>query len=127
MAYSSNDVLGILILIFLFYFPSLFAVSPIPSSVLEKASLKPNIETGKSESNEGEVCGNLPERTDKDLGSCGKHAAYCSRMSVMLCFKRCLLIPKYFYAVYGHAEKADLIKGYWNQKSKLGVTTHFQR
>ena len=34
-------------------------------------------------------------------------------------------MPKYFYAVYDHAEKADLIKGYWNPKRKLGVTTHF--
>ena len=49
--------------------------------MLEKASLKLNIETGKREGNEGEVCGNLPERIDEDLGSCDKHAAYCATMS----------------------------------------------
>ena len=35
------------------------------------------------------------------------------------------LIPKYFCAVYDCAGKADLSKGYWNPKRKLGVTTHF--
>ena len=37
------------------------------------------------------------------------------------------IIPKYFCAVYDYAGKADLSKGYWNPKRKLGVTTHFQR
>ena len=32
---------------------------------------------------------------------------------------------KYFCAIYDYAEKADLSKGYWNPKRKLGVTTHF--
>ena len=30
-----------------------------------------------------------------------------------------------FCAVYNHAAKAVLGKGYWNPKGKLGVTTHF--
>ena len=38
---------------------------------------------------------------------------------------RCLLIPKYFCAVYDYAGKGDLSKGYWNPKRKLGVTMHF--
>ena len=38
---------------------------------------------------------------------------------------RCLLIQKYFCAVYGYAGKADLSKGYWNPKRKLGATAHF--
>ena len=38
---------------------------------------------------------------------------------------RCLLIPKYFCAVYDYARKADLSKAYWNPKRKLGVTMHF--
>ena len=29
-------------------------------------------------------------------------------------------------AVYDYAGKADLSKGYWNPKRKLGVTTHFK-
>ena len=33
---------------------------------------------------------------------------------------RCLLIQRYFCAVYNYARKADLSKGYWNQKRKLG-------
>ena len=37
---------------------------------------------------------------------------------------RCLLIPKYFNAVY---DEADLSKGCWNPKRKLGVTTHLLR
>ena len=37
----------------------------------------------------------------------------------------CLLMQKYFCAVYDYAGKADLSKGYWNPKRKLGVTTHF--
>ena len=39
--------------------------------------------------------------------------------------KECLLIPKYFCAVYDYAGKADLSKAYWNPKRKLGVTMHF--
>ena len=31
-----------------------------------------------------------------------------------------VLIPKYFYAVYDYAGKADLSKGYRNPKRKLG-------
>ena len=38
---------------------------------------------------------------------------------------RCLLIQKYFCAVYDYAGKSDLSKGYWNPKRKLGVTAHF--
>ena len=38
---------------------------------------------------------------------------------------RCLLIQKYFYAVYYYARNGDYSKGYWNQKRKLRVTTHF--
>ena len=37
----------------------------------------------------------------------------------------CLLILKYFCAVFDYAGKADLSKAYWNPKRKLGVTTHF--
>ena len=37
----------------------------------------------------------------------------------------CLLIQKYFCAVYDYAGKADLSKSYWNPKRKLGVTAHF--
>ena len=29
-----------------------------------------------------------------------------------------------FYAVYDYVGKADLSKGYWNPKRKLGVTMH---
>ena len=44
----------------------------------------------------------------------------------MIRFKdRCLLIQKYFCAVYNYAGKADLSKGYWIPKRKLGVTTYF--
>ena len=32
---------------------------------------------------------------------------------------------KYFCAAYDYTGKADLSKGYWNLKRKLGVTTHF--
>ena len=32
-----------------------------------------------------------------------------------------------FCAVYVYAGKADLSKGYWNPKRKLGVTTHLFR
>ena len=32
---------------------------------------------------------------------------------------------EYFCAVYNHAGKADLGKGYWNPKRKSGVTSHF--
>ena len=38
---------------------------------------------------------------------------------------RCLLIQKYFCAVYDCAGKADLRKGYPNPKIKFGLTTHF--
>ena len=38
--------------------------------------------------------------------------------------ERCLLIQKYFCAVYDYAGKADLSKGHWNPR-KLGVTAHF--
>ena len=37
-------------------------------------------------------------------------------------YGRCLLIPKYFCAVCDYAGRADLSKGYWNPKRKLGVT-----
>ena len=40
---------------------------------------------------------------------------------------RCLLKLKCLCAVYDYAEKADLSKGYWNPKRKVGVTTHFFR
>ena len=30
-----------------------------------------------------------------------------------------------FCVVYDYARKADLSKGYWNPKTKLGVATHF--
>ena len=36
-----------------------------------------------------------------------------------------LKIQRYFWAVYHYAGKADLRKGYWSPKRKLGVTTHF--
>ena len=32
---------------------------------------------------------------------------------------------RYFCAVYNYAGKADLWKGYWNPKRKLGVTMYF--
>ena len=32
---------------------------------------------------------------------------------------------EYICAVYDYAGKADLSKGYWNPKRKLGVATHF--
>ena len=35
------------------------------------------------------------------------------------------IIQKYCCAVYDYAVKADLSKGYWNSKRKLGVTTLF--
>ena len=35
------------------------------------------------------------------------------------------IIQKYFCAVYDYAGKADLSKGYWNPKRKLGGTIHF--
>ena len=38
---------------------------------------------------------------------------------------RCLLIQRYFYAIYDYTGKADFSKSYWNSKRKLGVTTHF--
>ena len=38
---------------------------------------------------------------------------------------RCLLIEMYFCKGYDYGEKVDLIKGYWNPKRKMGVTTHF--
>ena len=38
---------------------------------------------------------------------------------------RCLLIPKYFCAVYDYVGRTDLSKAYWNPKRKLGITTHF--
>ena len=38
---------------------------------------------------------------------------------------RCLLLPKYFCAVYDYVGKADLSKSWWNPKRKLGVTMHF--
>ena len=45
---------------------------------------------------------------------------------VRLVSKRwCLLKQRYFCAVYNYAGKADLGKGYWNPKRKLGVTMHF--
>ena len=34
-------------------------------------------------------------------------------------------MKKYFCVVYDHVGKADLSKGYWNPKRKLGVITHF--
>ena len=37
------------------------------------------------------------------------------------------LIPKYFCAVFDYVGKADLSKGYWNPKRKLGVTIHIFR
>ena len=37
---------------------------------------------------------------------------------------RYLLIPKYFLTFYDYVRKADLSKGYWNPKRKLGVATH---
>ena len=40
-------------------------------------------------------------------------------------YRRCLLKERYFCAVYGYAGTADLCKGNWNPKRKLGVTTHF--
>ena len=36
-----------------------------------------------------------------------------------------VLQPRYFCAVYNFAGKADLGRGYWNPKRKLGVTTYF--
>ena len=36
----------------------------------------------------------------------------------------CLLIQKYFCAVYDYVGKADLSKGYWNPKRKLGVSNN---
>ena len=47
------------------------------------------------------------------------------RVQYLQNYGRCLLIPKYFCAVYDYAGKADLSKAYWNPKRKLGVTTHF--
>ena len=44
----------------------------------------------------------------------------------MKVFKWCLLIQSYFCAVCDNVGKAGLSKGYWNPKTKLGVTTHFQ-
>ena len=32
---------------------------------------------------------------------------------------------RYFACFYNYVEKADLGKGYWNPKRKLGVATHF--
>ena len=37
------------------------------------------------------------------------------------------LIQRYFCAVYGYGERADLSKGYWNPKRKLGVSKHFSK
>ena len=34
---------------------------------------------------------------------------------------RCLLIQEYFGALHDYTGKADLSKGYWNPKRKLGV------
>ena len=34
------------------------------------------------------------------------------------------LYSSFFCQVYNYAEKADLSKGYWNLKRKLGVTSH---
>ena len=39
----------------------------------------------------------------------------------------CLLIQRYFCAVYGYAGKADLSKGYWNLTRKLAINTHFSK
>ena len=34
-------------------------------------------------------------------------------------------MQNYFCAIYDYVGKADLSKGSWNPKRKLGVTTHF--
>ena len=44
--------------------------------------------------------------------------SYCS-------YRRCVLIQRYFCAVYYNAGKVDLTKSCWNPKRKLRVTTHF--
>ena len=36
-----------------------------------------------------------------------------------------MLKQRYFCAVFKYAGKADLDKGYWDTKRKLGVTMHF--
>ena len=78
-------------------------------------------------------------RTNPDLphlmnvGSCGLHVVYgafkygvtATDWKLDSGLRKCLLIPKYFCAVYDYAGKTDLSKGYWNPKRKLGVTMHF--
>ena len=39
--------------------------------------------------------------------------------------RRYPLKQRYFCVVYNQEVKADLDKGYWNPKRKLGGTTHF--
>ena len=34
-------------------------------------------------------------------------------------------VPTDIEVLYDYAGKADLSKGYWNPKTKLGLTTHF--
>ena len=49
----------------------------------------------------------------------------CEKLQVVGYKGQCLLMRKYFCAVYDYAGKVDLSKGYWNPKRKFGVITHF--
>ena len=42
-------------------------------------------------------------------------------------YRWCLLKQRYFCAVYNYAGKADLGRGYWYPRRKVGVAMHFQR
>ena len=66
---------------------------------------------------------------DNSVGQCGElNICEMARASTGTDCVQTLLrtVPtKYFWAVYDFLRKADLSKGYWNPKRKLGVTTHF--
>ena len=51
--------------------------------------------------------------------------ALCASQDTRISYGWCFLIQGYFRAVQNYAEKAELSKGSWYPKRKLGVTTHF--
>ena len=50
---------------------------------------------------------------------------FCASRDTRICYRRCLLMMRYFCAVQNHAEKTELGKCFWYPKRKLGVTMQF--